>query len=372
MTLFDFGLADDDSGPDSGEPRHGGPSAPRSRASTLLRRIALIVVIAVIVGVPVGAVAWSFVHQRVEDQVEVWQYRPSPAISAMADESGMSDEGRFYFYASAPTIESAADFQSVCGSSTDDFVLLGCYTGSSIHVFDVADARLSGIRGVTAAHEMLHAVYARLSDSDRNDLDVLLEQQYDAHKDDPDLAARMLSYATTEPGQRDNELHSIFGTEVGELGPALEAHYAKYFTDRTKVVALNASFEAVFTQIHDQESALAAQVTAAGDRIDSESAQYSADSDTLSSDVADFNRRAAAGDIASRSEFDRQRSALEARQADLASRYTGIQSDIAAYDALRGQLQALNSQAQELGRSLDSTLQVPPTPPPVPAPVPGG
>ncbi|RFA16830.1 hypothetical protein B7R21_01595 [Subtercola boreus] len=365
MTLFDF-----DAPGDGFEPPE--PPVPRSRAAVLIRRIALIVVIAVIIGVPVGAVAWSFVYQRVEDQVEVWQYRPSPAISEMAAESGMSDEGRFYFYASAPTVENAADFQSVCGSSSDDFVLLGCYTGSSIHVFDVADARLSGIRGVTAAHEMLHAVYARLSDSDRSDLDVLLEQQYEAHKDDPDLAARMLSYATTEPGQRDNELHSIFGTEVAGLSPALEAHYAKYFTDRSKVVALNASFEAVFNQIHDQESALAAQVSAAGDAIDRESAQYSADSDTLSQDVADFNSRASAGDIVSRAEFDRQRAALEGRQADLATRYTGIQNDITAYNALRDQLEALNSQAQELGRSLDSTLQVPPTPPPAPAPVAGG
>ncbi|RFA08033.1 hypothetical protein B7R54_01470 [Subtercola boreus] len=363
MTLFEF-----DSPGDEFEP------PPRSRASALLRRIALIVVVTVIVGVPVGAVAWSFVHQRVEDQVEVWQYRPSPAITAMADESGMGDEGRFYFYASAPTVESAADFLSVCGSSTDDFVLLGCYTGSSIHVFDVPDARLSGIRGVTAAHEMLHAVYARLSDSDRSDLDRLLEQQYDAHKGDPELAARMLSYAETEPGQRDNELHSIFGTEVAALSPELETHYAKYFTDRTKVVALNASFEAVFSQIHEQESALAAQVTAAGDAIDRNSSQYSADSDTLSADVAEFNIRAAAGDISSRAEFDRQREALEARQTDLANRYAGIQSDIAAYDALRDQLQALNAQAEELGRSLDSTLQVPATPtqPPTPAPVAGG
>ena len=181
MTLFDFGLHDEESGRDAGESPDAEPPAPRSRASALLRRIGLIALVTVLIGVPTGAVAWSFVHQRVEDQVEVWQYRPSPAITQMAVDSGMNDEGRFYFYASAPTLESAADFQSVCGSSTDDFVLLGCYTGSSIHVFDVPDARLGGIRGVTAAHEMLHAVYARLSDSDRAGLDRLLEQIGRAH-----------------------------------------------------------------------------------------------------------------------------------------------------------------------------------------------
>ncbi|PPF80746.1 hypothetical protein C5B96_10695 [Subtercola sp. Z020] len=363
MTLFDFSSLEGEfegaEGAGAGAGAGGGGPRPRSRASTILRRVGLVVLIVVLVGVPTGAVAWGFLHQRIEDQVAVWHYVPSPAITQMADDSGMNDEGRFYFYASSPTVESAADFQSVCGSSTDDFVLLGCYTGSSIHVFNVSDARLSGIRGVTAAHEMLHAVYARLSDSDRSDLDRALEAQYETVKDDPDLAARMLSYATTEPGERDNELHSIFGTEVASLSPELEAHYAKYFGDRSKVVALNTSFEAVFDQIHEQETSLAAQVTAAGDAIDAESASYSAGSDALGADVDDFNARADAGDFGTQSAFDRERAALEARQSELAARYDQIQKHIADYDSLRDQLQALDSQAEELNRSLDSTIPAP-------------
>jgi chromosome segregation ATPase len=169
----------------------------------------------------------------------------------------------------------------------------------------------------------------------------------------------MLSYATTEPGERDNELHSIFGTEVASLSPELEAHYAKFFSDRSKVVDLNASFEAVFDQIHEQETSLAAQVTAAGDAIDRESASYSADSDALSADVDDFNGRADAGDFGTQGAFDRERAALEERQSELAARYEQIQKDITAYDGLRDQLQALDSQAEELNRSLDSTITAP-------------
>ncbi|RFA23620.1 hypothetical protein [Subtercola boreus] len=361
MTLFDFDSLEGGQGADGQWMPEGDAPPPRSRASVILRRIALIAVIVIIIGVPTAAVGWGFLHQRIGDQLAVWQYDPSADVAGMAADSGMNDEGRFYFYASSPTVENAADFQTVCGSSSDDFVLLGCYTGSSIHVFNVSDARLSGIRGVTAAHEMLHAVYARLSDSDRVEIDRELEAQYEAVKDDPGLAARMASYATTEPGERDNELHSIFGTELASLSPELEAHYAKYFADRSKVVALNTSFEAVFDQLHSQEDALAVQLTAAGDAIEHESATYTSDSDTLGADVADFNGRADSGGFDTQEQFDRERSALEDRQAELQTRYDSIQKDIAGYDDLRHQLEALDSQASELNRSLDSTLQAPPS-----------
>lgn len=315
--------------------------------------------IVIAVAVPGGSIAWGIFHQRIEDQIAVWNYRPTVELAQMSADAGMNDEGRFYFYASAPSVESSADFTAVCGASRDDFVLLGCYNGSSIHIFDVSDARLTGIRGVTAAHEMLHAVYARLSDSDRAGIDTLLEAQYEKVKDDPELSARMQSYATFEPGERDNELHSIFGTELAILSPDLEAHYAHYFSDRSKVVALNASFQAVFQQIQDQETALAASLTAAGDAIDAESAKYSGDVDTLNADISTFNARADSGYFASQSSFDVARNAIEQRRDELKTRYDTIQSDIAHYNDLRTQLEAVDSQAKELNRSIDSTLQTP-------------
>ncbi|MEA9984723.1 MULTISPECIES: hypothetical protein [Subtercola] len=330
----------------------------RRRGSRVLRA-SLVLAIVIAIVVPGGAVAYGIFHQRITDQLAVWQYTPTAEVAQMAADSGMNDEGRFYFYASAPTVESAADFSSVCGSSTDDFVLLGCYTGSSIHVFNVTDARLAGVRNVTAAHEMLHAVYARLSDDDRTSLDALLEAQYQQVKDDPDLAARMKSYATSEPGERDNELHSIFGTELASLSPNLEAHYTKYFSDRAKVVADNAAFQAVFTQVQNQEKALAAQLTAAGDAVDSESTAYSAAMSALNADIASFNTKADDGAFSSQSTFTAARNALTARGDALTARYQAIQADIAHYDDLRKQLEAVDSQASELNRSIDSSLQTP-------------
>ncbi|QWT24352.1 hypothetical protein KPL76_02800 [Subtercola sp. PAMC28395] len=358
MTLFDFdALADENGRTSQGWPPPPGPPRRRSRAGRVFLALAIIVAIAV----PAGAIGWGIFHQRIEDQIAVWNYRPTAELAQMSTDSGLNDEGRFYFYASAPTVESASDFTAVCGSSRDDFVLLGCYNGSSIHIFDVSDARLTGIRGVTAAHEMLHAVYARLSDSDRTDLDALLEAQYATVKDDPELSARMASYATFEPGERDNELHSIFGTELATLSPELEAHYAHYFADRSKVVALNASFQAVFKQVQDQETTLAAQLTAAGDAIDAESSKYTADIDTLNADISSFNSRADSGGFSSESSFTAARSVIQQRSDELKARYDTIQADISHYNDLRSQLKALDSQAAELNRSINSTLQSPAT-----------
>ena len=54
--------------------------------------------------------------------------------------------------------------------------MLGCYHSNQdgIFLYNVQDARLAGVQQVTAAHEMLHAAYDRLSTKDKNYVDGLL------------------------------------------------------------------------------------------------------------------------------------------------------------------------------------------------------
>ena len=77
-----------------------------------------------------------------------------------------------------------------------------------------------------------------------------------ASSTDQDLRARMAGYAQSEPGEETNELHSILGTETASLPPALEAHYAKCFSDRSKIVAAHAAYQSVFndrrTELEDE------------------------------------------------------------------------------------------------------------------------
>jgi hypothetical protein len=202
--------------------------------------------------------------QFVLDQVSAWQYKPSSEVVAFADRTTMTDLGRFYFYASRPAVEEAQDFNTDCSKQEQNTAILGCYDGRNIYVYNVTNVQLDGIREVTAAHEMLHAAYDRMSKTERAEVDTLVEAEYVKLQDDKDFAERMAFYARTEPGERDNELHSVIGTEVSNLSPELEAHYKKYFTDRAKIVSLHERYASVFTSLQTKSNELSDQLTALG------------------------------------------------------------------------------------------------------------
>lgn len=268
----------------------------------------------------------------------------------------MSDQGTFYFYASQPSLESSQDFNNKCGRKEQNTAILGCYDGQRIYIYDVTDRQLDGIREVTAAHEMLHAAYLRMSDGERARVDSLLEAEYATLKDNKDFAERMAFYARTEPGERDNELHSVIGTEVATLSPELEAHYKHYFDDRSKVVDLHTKYASVFADLQNRGDALSARLTSLGNSIEQQSTRYNADVAQLNSDIESFNRRASDGGFSSQAQFQAERSALVDRAAQLDGRRTAINNDVVAYNNVRQQLQAIASQSEALNRSIDSSL----------------
>jgi hypothetical protein len=69
---------------------------------------------------------------------------------------------------------------------------------------------------------------------------------------DSSLTRELVGYEQTEPGQRDNELHSIIGTEYPLLSPQLEAYYRQYFVSRQAVVADAQQFDQVFASYKQQ------------------------------------------------------------------------------------------------------------------------
>lgn len=295
-------------------------------------------------------------RQQVLDQVSVWQYQPSSTITQLADRSGMNDTGKFYFYASQPKIEEATAFNKDCGTTETSTAILGCYNGRYIYIYNVTNAQLDGIKETTAAHEMLHAAYARLSSSDKQYVDKLLEAEYQKLKDNKDFAARMAFYAQTEPGERDNELHSVIGTEVGSISPELEQYYTRYFQDRTKVITLHNNYASVFANLQQQSDALSKQLTDLGNTINQQTKDYNAAVATLSADINAFNQRANSGDFSSKAQFDSERAALVARVSQLDQMRETINSEIAQYDSLRAQLQTVASESQALNQSIDSSL----------------
>ena len=301
-----------------------------------------------------GVAAWVALNrQYIIDQTIVWNYKPSPDIAALATRSSMSERGKFLFYASRPTLDDRATFNTRCRELMEKTAILGCYSGRQIYVFNVTDERLDGIREVTAAHEMLHAVYERLGKSERQRIDHLIEQQA-TRIDDPKLKARLALYDQTEPGERLNELHSILGSEIGSLDAELERHFAQYFTDRSAVVALSNKYESVFDELERQQKALVDELNALAARIDAASATYTSALASLETDVNSFNARAHAGQFASEKVFLAERSQLLSRQTTLQSQRTSINSDIATYDLKKRELDALSTQAEGLQKSINS------------------
>ena len=296
-------------------------------------------------------------RQFIIDQVTVWQFQPSSSVAALADESGMSERGKFLYYASRPELNDRTNFNDNCATREQQSIVLGCYAAQRIFLFDVTDQRISGIKTVVAAHEMLHAAYERLGVDETQSLNRLLEDQL-AKTTDQDLLDLVEMYEETEPGQKYNELHSLFATEVADLSLDLENYYEKYFTDRTKVVKAYQEYSQVFADLKNQATVLQSDLKTKEDRIKRLTANYESETTSLASDITAFNARAQQTDgFGSMAEFELAREELLTRQTALTELSATINDLIDEYNDGVVSLNALGIEIDKLNESLDSTIQ---------------
>ncbi len=295
-------------------------------------------------------------RQRVVDQITVWQFHPTAEVSALVDKAGMNDNGKFYFLASKPILDGTKQFNTECGRVESVTSILGCYSNNHIYVYNVTDKQLDGIREVTAAHETLHAIYDRMSDSEKRIIDSLIEVEYKKLQGDKDFSDIMAFYARTEPGQRDNELHSIIGTEVANINPELEAHYNQFFKNRQSVVKLDVQYSSVFKGLKARADELEKQYNALSFSISVRTAQYNADAIILNNDITSFNQRASNGSFSSLSQFNSERYTLTSRAASLEATRQSINDDITKYKAILNEYNSIASESKKLYDVIDSNL----------------
>jgi hypothetical protein len=212
------------------------------------------------------------------DQLRLLSYDPPQEIEAIANTTTMQGRGRDLFYASNPKVEDRDLFNTSCADTGEQSVVLGCYRQQSIYIYNVTDVRLNGVKEVTAAHEMLHAAYERLSSGERTRINSLLTVELAKIKDER-LGDLIRLYNEAEPGQLLNEMHSILGTEYSGLSSELETYYKQYFADRSKVVALASGYSQVFTEsqkhieLYDSQlSQLKAQIDSNSESLDGQKA----------------------------------------------------------------------------------------------------
>lgn len=201
----------------------------------------------VLVVVFVVGAAWVIMNrQAVIDWARLVTYTPSAEVKALADNTQLEPHARNLFYVSDPQVQDSATFNASC-SSNEQTIVLGCYKAQRIYLFNIKDERFNGIKEVTAAHEMLHAAYERMNETERRKVDAMLQPLVENMKD-PRLLELVELYNKTEPGELYNEMHSILGTEAAELTPELETYYKQYFKDRAVVVRYAGQYQAIFTE----------------------------------------------------------------------------------------------------------------------------
>lgn len=302
-------------------------------------------------------------RQYVADAVSAWQYEPSAAIVEISKRTTFTDQGKFYFYASHPAIESAEQFNLHCQQQESGSAILGCYSAGDIYIYDVTNDQLDGIEEVTAAHETLHAVWDRLGDTDKSRLTSLLEAEL-TRINSPELNERMAYYDRTEPGERANELHSIIGTEFSGLSAELEAHYSTYFKNRSSVVSLHTSYQSVFDNLKKQSDELEKQINALKTSLDSAIAKYNAESAQLSKEIAALKAQESTVDRTSSSQvnaYNAKRQQLLSRIDTLDRSREAINAQTDTYNAKITAYNDLIVRTNNLSKSLDSTLQATPS-----------
>ncbi len=209
----------------------------------------------------------------------------------------MTDYARHMYYVNHPEIKERSNFSTFCNVGTEQSVVLGCYKGGQrgIYLLNVTNQELAGIEQVTAAHEMLHAAYERLSSSERQRIDGLLEDYYKNKLTDQNIKDTMDQYKQTEPNDLVNEMHSIFGTEVGGLPSELEDYYKQYFTDRAKLVAYYSAYQEAFSSRQQQIKQADAQLDMWKNQIDELESTVKAQQSQLQAQRSALNRDRANG-----------------------------------------------------------------------------
>jgi len=296
-----------------------------------------------------AALIFGVTHaQALEDWWKLRGYDPPATVVKLASEDTMTPLAVHIFYVNHPDLESnAVTFRQLC-TVAEQTIVLGCYHSdqNGIDIYKVEDSRLNGVQEVTAAHEMLHAAYDRLSSSDRKNIDNMLESFYQNSLSDQRIKDTIDSYKKSEPNDVVNEMHSVFGTEVSNLPVPLESYYKKYFSNRAAVVAFANGYEGEFTsrinQINDDDQRLAQMKV-----------QIQADENSLDAQLSGLQAERAQIE---RSGSDADISQYNARVTAYNSGVKHLQNEISAYNALVEQRNAIATELRSLQGSLDTRL----------------
>ncbi len=239
----------------------------------------------------IGLGVW-WQRQAISDWGRLLGYHPAAAVAQLATETTMNDSTRHLFYVYHPSLDDKTSFAEHCRAG-EQTIVLGCYvSGQGIYIDNIDDPRLNGVLEVTAAHELLHAAYDRLSSKDKDNVNQLVKQAY-ANVTDKRLHQTIANYQK-QGADINDELHSILGTEVRKLPEALEAYYKRYFSNRLAIVAFSEHYEQAFSDRQTTVANYDRQITQLKQQIEDLERSLSSQKQSLDAKRAQLNQYLAA------------------------------------------------------------------------------
>jgi archaellum component FlaC len=296
---------------------------------------------------------WTWQGENIRETVQLSKYQASPEIAKLAVDTKMSETGRKIFYLNTPTIEEKKSGLNLCKKegAKEKTVILGCYVSNrGIFIQKVSDQRLAGIMQVTAAHEMLHSAYHRLSADDRQQVDRELNQVFEK-LNNPRLKKLIAIYRKQDPKVVTNELHSILGTEVPNLIPFLENYYKRYFSDRSVVVAYAQKYESTFTNLMRQAEEIDQKMTEMKPELDRLEASTKQQSRSIEQQRAELNRLQASHRT---SEYNSRVAGFNRQVDSYNQQVNRLKQQVAAYNKLVKTYNAVSTEEKSLNESLNN------------------
>ena len=284
------------------------------------------------------------------DYIKASFYTPSGEMQAIIDELDLTSHGVRVLKATGPKLSTREIFNEKCNSHNSEIYVLGCYVtqDDNIYLYDVDNEELAGVKESTTAHELLHAYYHRLPFWEKSGLNKELGKAYEALASDSEIRTNLELY-----GDDDfyDELHSRLGTEVKNLSPELEKHYAKIFNDQDKIVDLYEKYSSKFKQLEKELDEISKNIETMKIHINDETVRLETLSNDLNQKIDNYNKRIESGNYTSVAAAKSEGDALKAEIDSISRNYDDLNKYIEEYNKL---IDKYNNNVIQTNKILDS------------------
>ncbi len=266
------------------------------------------------------------------DWFSALSYTPTQEITDLENAIDITDSAKKILHATHPTLESRESFNENCNSHNKEVSILGCYSNNHIYLYDLNEESLTGVKESTLAHELLHAVWDRMSDSERSFIGNKLTEVYNNEQYNSLLSEDLEIYDESE---RMGELHSRIGTEIVELPDELESHYAKYFKDQDAIVRYFNEYITPFRELSQKIKELSSKLESLNSEIEEKTKEYYAKAEEISKAIDEFNNCAnTSGCFSTNSDFSAKRNQLLEIKSAVEEEFNNINNKIKEYNAI--------------------------------------